>query len=192
MSNRSILFGALLVTALLAVATACSRTLQTTSAPDRSVQQRIQTMKPSITYVYLLRHTPFFTALNTSQLRWVVEHSREWEVEAGQVIVSSQSPGTSAGYWVLLDGGWDLTYRGRTHASGHADPGKWFNQDRFDRQAFELVANDHSYVMQISTQDMDDMLAKGFSFQSHLDAGKTLYGELVSSPATSSINQPTP
>ncbi|MDV7213361.1 hypothetical protein [Azotobacter beijerinckii] len=147
-------------------------------------------MKPSITYLHLLHHTPFFTELSTDQLRWVIQHSREWEVEAGEIIVSNQHSGDGAGYWVLLDGGWDLKYQGRVHASGHGDPGKWFNKDQVDQQGFELVANDHSYVMHISAQDMDDMLAKGFSFHSHLAAGKTFYGSLVPSPATSSANRP--
>ncbi|MBP3364603.1 MAG: hypothetical protein J6L74_12550, partial [Pseudomonas sp.] len=44
------------------------------------------TMKPSITYLHLLRHTPFFTSLTTEQLRWVIDHSNEWETEAGAVI----------------------------------------------------------------------------------------------------------
>jgi len=46
--------------------------------------------------------------------------------------------------------------------------------------------------MHITTQDMDDMLARGFDFQRHLDAGKTLYRALESESATPPINQPAP
>jgi hypothetical protein len=189
MSNR-LLLSVFVAMTLFIAATACSRILQPISAPDGPAPQGTQTMKPSITYAYLLRQTPFFTGLDSTQLHWVIQHSREWEVQAGQVIVSSQHPGDSSGYWVLLDGGWDLEYPGRTHASGHTDPGKWFNQDQFSQQPFKLEANDHGYVMHITTQDMDDMLARGFDFQRHLDAGKTLYRALESESATPPINQP--
>ena len=30
-------------------------------------------MEPSVTYLHLLKHTPFFTSLTTAQLRWVIE-----------------------------------------------------------------------------------------------------------------------
>jgi hypothetical protein len=188
MSNRSLLLGVLAAMTLFVAATACSRILQPTEVPDGPAPQGIQNMRPSITYAYLLRQTPFFTSLDSTQLHWVIQHSREWEVQTGQVIVSSQHSGDSTGYWLLLDGSWGLEYRGRIHASGHADNGKWFNQDQLGQQAFKLVANDHGYVMHISNQDMDDMLAKGFDFQRHLDAGKTFYRELEPSP----MNQPTP
>jgi hypothetical protein len=97
MPNRSLLFGVLVAMILFVAATACSRVLQSTSASDGPAAQGIQTMKPSITYAYLLRQTPFFTGLDSTQLHWVIQHSREWEVQAGQVIVSSQHPGDSSG-----------------------------------------------------------------------------------------------
>lgn len=192
MPRHSLLSGILLAMALAIIATACSTALQTTSSPDRPLAQVIQTMKPSITYLYLLRQTPFFTDLNTDQLRWVIQHSREWEAEPGQVIVSSSHLGDATGYWILLDGGWALTYQGRSHASEHDAPGKWFNQSQLDPQAFALVANDHSYVLHITTQDMDDMLGKGFNFQRHLDAGKRFYADLVAPPVNPAVTQPTP
>lgn len=136
-------------------------------------------MKPSVTYLHLLRHTPFFTELSTDQLRWVIQHSREWEVQAGQTIVSSDSP--SDGYWVLLDGGWNFELQGQRHASGHADPGKWFNQDLVSMHAFKLSVNDHSYVLNITVKDMDEMLARGFRFDHHLAIGKAFYSELTTS-----------
>lgn len=135
-------------------------------------------MKPSITYLHLLRHTPFFTALDTPQLRWVIDHSREWEVRVGTTITSSSQHDSGDGYWILLDGGWELHHHGQVVRSGHADPGKWFNRTALDADDFALVANEHSYVMHISTADMDAMLARGFAFRPHLQAGTTLYEHL--------------
>lgn len=144
--------------------------------------QKDQPMKPTVTYLYLLRHTPFFTELNTDQLRWVIQHSREWEVQAGQSIVSSDSTGDGTGYWVLLDGRWDLELEGQHHASGHADPGKWFNRALIPTGAFRLAATEHSFVMNISARDMDEMLAQGFRFDHHLSSGNAFYRELSTSP----------
>ncbi|WP_043419740.1 hypothetical protein [Cupriavidus basilensis] len=133
-------------------------------------------MKASKTYLYLLRKTPFFTSLNTSQLRWTIDHSREWEVERGTVI--TQCAGASAAdAWVLLDGGWQLEHEGRAYPAGHADPGKWFSA----RQASgtcRLVATGHGYVMQIARAEFDAMLAQGFAFDKHLDAGCRYYAEI--------------
>jgi hypothetical protein len=61
-------------------------------------------MKQSVTYVHLLKKTPFFTRLDRAQLKWVIKNSTEWEVEAGAVI--SDSANASDFIWVLLDGGW--------------------------------------------------------------------------------------
>ena len=47
--------------------------------PDACLTTRSTTMEPSVTYLHLLKHTPFFTNLTTAQLRWVIDHSREWE-----------------------------------------------------------------------------------------------------------------
>ncbi|HBU8514081.1 hypothetical protein [Klebsiella pneumoniae] len=151
--------------------------------------QEDQIMTPSITYLHLLRHTPFFTALNTDQLRWVIDHSREWDVKAGGTIVSNQHTAETAGYWILLDGGWSLKLDDQTFHSGHADPGKWFNQDIAPYKA-ELISSEQSYVMHISSKDMNDMLARGFRFDHHLDAGKSFYNKLVSIPLPDSATKP--
>lgn len=156
------------LTALMGAMAACAR-------PD---PQETPSMKPSVTYLHLLRHTPFFTELTTDQLRWVIGHSREWEVTTGQPIVTPESPNDFNGYWILLDGGWDLIVGGQRYPSGHADPGKWFNRDRVSNHDYRLTANDHSYVMHIAAADMDDMLARGFRLDRHLAAGKQFYSGL--------------
>ena len=138
-------------------------------------------MQPTVTHLPLLRHTPFFSELDTAQLRWVIQHSREWEVQPGETIASSLQTGSDGGYWVLLDGGWDLTYQGRGHSSGNADPGKWFHCNHAMEQPFALVANDVSYVMNFTTQDLEVMLERGFRLHHHLTAGKKFYDQLTSS-----------
>lgn len=139
-------------------------------------------MTPSITYLHLLRHTPFFTGLNTEQLRWVIDHSREWEAQPGAVIVGTGAKVTDEGYWVLLDGGWTLGYRQRTYRSGHDAAGKWFEQRALPEPA-ELVASEHSYVMLIPSEAMTQMLDRGFPFERHLNAGNRFYARLAADTA---------
>ena len=139
-------------------------------------------MRPSITYLHLLRHTPFFTALSDQQLQWVIDHSREWQAHGGELITScSDGKVASKDYWVLLDGGWALEYNGRSFPSGHAGPGKWFSADMAEGASCEMRATAPSYVIQIAAADMHDMLAKGFAFDTHLDSGQTYYQAIFSS-----------
>ncbi|PNQ90666.1 hypothetical protein CCU68_20660 [Pseudomonas gingeri NCPPB 3146 = LMG 5327] len=152
--------------------TACA----TPSKPDAT--QEIS-MKPSITYLHLLRHTPFFTALSSDQLQWVIDHSREWEAEEGSVIASSaQANAPAADYWILLDGGWRVEYAGHSFPSGHAAPGKWFNLREAQGADCVLSTTEHSYVMRITEADMQVMLEKGFAFGPHLGSGHAYYGSI--------------
>lgn len=139
-------------------------------------------MTASVTDLHLLRHTPFFTALSTPQLRWVIQHSREWEVGAGTAIIDAAHSGNRDDYWILLDGGWTLHLHGQQWRSGHADPGKWLQASQLDGGAFALVADPHSYVMQIAAQDMQAMLDQQFAFAPQLDAGTAFYRGLRQSP----------
>lgn len=139
-------------------------------------------MKASVTYLHLLRHTPFFTALSDPQLRWVIQHSREWEVGAGTAIIDAAHGANRDDYWILLDGSWTLRLHGQQWRSGHADPGKWLQASQLDGAAFALVADQHSYVMQIAAQDMQAMLDQQFAFAPHLDAGTAFYRSLRQFP----------
>jgi len=137
------------------------------------------TMKPSVTYLHLLRHTPMFTRLDTSQLRWTIDHSREWEARASTVVAACAEDGTGRDddIWILLDGRWQVEENGRIHPSGHADPGKWFS-GAATRGACRLVTTEKSYVMKITRADMDDMLARGFAFDGHLREGEAYYASI--------------
>lgn len=67
------------------------------------------TMRSAVTYRLLLRNTPFFTALSTEQLQWVIRHSHEWAADAGAVIAKCEGARASdAPYWILLDRGWQV------------------------------------------------------------------------------------
>jgi len=86
------------------------------------------TMKPSITYVHLLAHTPFFTALSADQLRWVIDYPREGIPKPGQSLprmIRPAHPLRMTGS--CATGQWRRHYDGNTYPSGHAAPGKWFN-----------------------------------------------------------------
>ncbi|MFM0335964.1 cyclic nucleotide-binding domain-containing protein [Paraburkholderia fungorum] len=151
--------------------------------PGASVNTRSTEMKPSVTYLHLLKHTPFFTGLTTGQLRWVIGHSHEWEAQAGTVVAQcAGGPGGDLGMWILLDGGWQLESGGHAYPAGHASAGKWFSSDVTDRPC-RLVTNEHSYVMKIERADFDAMLAQGFAFGPHLDAGHRYYDEVFAAPA---------
>lgn len=135
-------------------------------------------MTPQTTYVHLLKDTPFFTRLSRPQLQWVIDHSREWDADPGTTIASrTTDQPASDDYWILLDGGWEIEADGKHHPAGHAEPGKWFNATLVSHDC-RLIATEHSYVMQISSADMREMLAQGFAFGAHLEAGKAYYRNL--------------
>lgn len=143
------------------------------------------TMKPSITYLHLLRHTPFFTSLSSEQLRWVIDHSQEWETESGSVIAKQDKSGASASdYWILLDGGWQVHYDANTFTSGHAAAGKWFNINQTQGAACALITSEHSYVMRITEADMNTMLEKGLAFGPHLEEGRVYYRSIFKGTAS--------
>jgi len=145
-------------------------------APDATQEM---TMKPSITYLHLLRHTPFFTSLSTEQLQWVIDHSQEWAAEPGAVIAKADQNATSApDYWILLDGGWQIEHDGRVYPSGHAAPGKWFNIRQAQGANSALITTESSYVMRITEANMNTMLEKGFAIGRHLNDGEKYYDSL--------------
>jgi hypothetical protein len=133
-------------------------------------------MKKSVTFLHLLRNTPFFTRLHTEQLKWVIAHSTEWEVEAGTEV--SNRLDASEYIWVLLDGGWQVEQGGQVFKAGHADPAKWYGgpQAALLPADSRLIANQHSFVMRIRSADFDDMLKQHFDFEEHLRAGEAFYG----------------
>lgn len=134
-------------------------------------------MKKSVTYLHLLRKTPFFTALSKPQLQWVIDHSTEWEAKAGMEV--SNRADAAEHIWVLLDGGWQVEQGGKTVAAGHADAAKWYGgvQPELLPADSRLVANGHSYVMRIRRADFNDMLERQFDFAAHLQQGLAFYGQ---------------
>src|SRR6202171_1714104 len=76
-----------------------------------------ETMKASTTYLYLLRKTPFFTGLDTEQLRWTIGHSREWEAQAGTVVAHCAPGQQDDDFWILLDGRWQVEHDGEAYPS---------------------------------------------------------------------------
>jgi hypothetical protein len=144
-------------------------------------------MIPSITYLHLLKDTPFFTALTRSQLQWVIDHSRDWTAPA-RTVVASYTAGQPASddLWVLLDGGWQIEADGKQYPAGHADPGKWFSAADVAHDC-RLVVTEKSYVMKIESAELKAMLAQGFAFGRHLEAGKNYYRTLFRATSTPSI-----
>jgi hypothetical protein len=145
-------------------------------------------MKASTTYLYLLRKTPFFRSLGTQQLRWTIEHSHEWEAQAGTVVAhcaaGQQEGGHDQDFWILLDGRWQVEHDGEVYPSGHADPGKWFSASVAHGDC-RLVVTEHSYVMKITRADMDDMLSQGFPFEMQLQQGRAYYRSMFAATTAS-------
>ncbi|WP_146136240.1 hypothetical protein [Pseudomonas simiae] len=90
-------------------------------------------MKASVTYLHLLRHTPFFTKLDDEQLKWVIKHSRECDAPAGTVIDSrAERVNPSSDHWILLDGSWQVQTKTFSFTAGNDDPGKWYQPSATD------------------------------------------------------------
>jgi hypothetical protein len=159
---------------LLVLAAACGQ--------QGYAEQEGETMKASTTYLYLLRKTPFFTGLDAEQLRWTIGHSREWEARAGTVVANCATADKSDDFWILLDGRWQVEHDGRTYPAGHADAGKWFSASE-TLGSCRLVTTEHSYVMKITRADMNDMLSRGFAFESHLEQGRAYYRTVFTAAA---------
>ena len=134
-------------------------------------------MKASTTYLFLLRKTPFFDRLDTEQLRWTIKHSREWEAQAGTVVASCSATDKSDDFWILLDGHWQVEQDSHAFPAGHADAGKWFSASEAPGNC-RLVTTEHSYVMKITRADMNDMLSRGFAFESHMSQGRAYYSKV--------------
>jgi signal-transduction protein with cAMP-binding, CBS, and nucleotidyltransferase domain len=134
-------------------------------------------MKQSVTYLHLLTKTPFFTSLDKAQLKWVIAHSTEWEVQPGTEISNQQN--ANLYMWVLLDGGWQVEQGGQVLKAGHADAAKWYGGVRPELLPADsrLVVTEHSYVMRIARPDFDEMLSKKFDFSRHLIQGTAFYTE---------------
>lgn len=134
--------------------------------------------KASTTYLHLLAKTPFFTALTRAQQQLVIDHSKEWSVAPGTEITSSAEAPDN--FWVLLDGGWQVEYAGKSVKAGHADPAKWYGGSDFaalpsPAGPSRLVATVQSYVMHISVAELSSMRAQGFAFDRHLQDGMRFY-----------------
>jgi hypothetical protein len=137
--------------------------------------------KASTTYLHLLAKTPFFTALNREQLQWVIDHSIEWSVSAGTEVTSSAEAPDN--FWVLLDGGWQVAYAGKSVRAGHAEPAKWYGGRDFATLPgpSRLVATASSYVMNIKVGELEAMRKQGFAFDKHLEEGMRFYRNFLAS-----------
>jgi hypothetical protein len=149
-----------------------------TIAIAMGIQPQDQThMKKSVTYLHLLKKTPFFTRLDKRQLKWVIDHSSEWEAQAGMEV--SNRLDANDHIWVLLDGGWQVEQGGQVLKAGHADPAKWYGGRHVALLPADsrLIANQHSYVMRIARADFDEMLGRQFDFAEHLRQGEAFYSQ---------------
>jgi hypothetical protein len=133
-------------------------------------------MKQSVTYLHLLKKTPFFTGLDKRQLQWVIDHSTEWEAQAGMEV--SNRLDANDHIWILLDGGWQIEQGGQVLKAGHADAAKWYGGEHVALLPPDsrLIASQHSYVMRIARADFEAMLARRFDFTQHLAQGEAFYG----------------
>lgn len=148
-------------------------------APSMEGWPKPQNGQPSVTYLRLLRKTPFFVGLGDEQLQWAIDHSREWRVKAGDEITGSALGPDN--FWVLLDGGWQVEQGATVRPAGHADPAKWYGGAELQAlklQPTRLVATAPSYVMHIRWADLQQMRQqRGFGpvFDPQLREGLAFY-----------------
>lgn len=129
----------------------------------------------SVTHFHLLRQAPFFNGLDDDRLRWVIEHSREWKVIAGEEISTSNQGADS--FWVLLDGGWEIESGTRRLLSGPAEAAKWYGGAEFhalDRPS-RLVATVPGYVINLRWSDIERLRKQAPTVERHLGSGLERY-----------------
>lgn len=162
---------------MIAAAAAGAATIAIAMGVSADDPARQKQMKQSVTYLHLLKKTPFFTRLDKAQLKWVIDHSTEWEAQAGMEV--SNRLDANDHLWVLLDGGWQVEQGGRVLKAGHADPAKWYGGLRVELLPPDsrLIANQHSYAMRIARADFEEMRRRRFDFAEHLQQGVAFYSE---------------
>ena len=142
-------------------------------------RQKAPAMQASVTYLYLLRKTPFFTRLTTAQLRDVIAHAQEWEVQPGTAIADSAHD--DGAIWILLDGGWQVEADGKVYPALHDEAGKWYGGPATQGAAVasRLVVSQHSYVMRISGAEFARLRQQGADVDTHLRLGEAYYGRIL-------------
>jgi hypothetical protein len=129
----------------------------------------------SVSHLHLLRQAPFFTGLDDDHLRWILDHSREWKVVAGEEISTSNQGADS--FWVLLDGGWEIESGTRRLQSGPAEAAKWYGGAEFhalDRPS-RLVATGPGYVINLRWSEVEKLRKQAPTIERHLDIGLARY-----------------
>lgn len=144
------------------------------------------TMRPTITYFQLLRHSPFFKDLTGKQLTFVIDNSNEWAVDEGGAISLCDGEGLEKDvYWILLDGQWAVTYSRASYASTNNDSGKWFQTSTLknaglpSQMSCKLIMEKSGYVMKITKETMTYMRDNNFNITSHLQIGQQYYEAMV-------------
>ncbi len=123
----------------------------------------------------LLRQAPFFAGLDDARLHWVAEHSRGWQVVAGEEISNSNQDADS--FWVLLDGGWEIESGTRRLGSGPAEAAKWYGGAEFRslERPTRLVATVPGHVVNLRWADLESLRKQSPSIDDHLDRGLARY-----------------
>lgn len=168
--------------AMLALAAACAVGAVLAEKSASASNEDRGNMKQSVTYLHLMRQTPFFNALNRAQKKYVIAHSTEWELPPGMKI--SDRADARSHVWILLDGGWQVEQGGAAHRAGNAHPAKMYGGAAADLLLAEsrLVATEHSYVMRIKRADFDRMLELGLDFSAHIDQASLYYKQIAAKP----------
>lgn len=138
-------------------------------------------MEPCRTFIPLLSRTPFFMKLARDQLQWVINHSQEWMVSAGTVVCTSPNAGENL--WVLLDGNWEVESGGIKHQAMQSDPGNWYGSERMAEFPGEsrVVATSASYVLKVSSENVQHMLDNDFDISRSLERGLDYYRRILGS-----------
>jgi hypothetical protein len=164
---------------MLGLAGVCAAGAGVALTGARESHREGRSMKQSVTYLHLMKKTPFFNLLNRAQKQDVIAHSTEWEVQQGVKI--SDRADASSHVWVLLDGGWQVEQGGKAHLAGNADPAKVYGGPAADFLSADsrLVVTKHSYVMRITRADFDRMLQEGLDFSAHIYEASLYYQRIA-------------
>jgi hypothetical protein len=83
--------------------------------------------------------------------------------------------------WILVDGSWRVEYERQHFTANRSDPGSWFGSEKMPafKERARLVTISPSYVLNMTNENLHEMLELGFDIRKNLARGIQYYRRLM-------------